>query len=1129
MEKIKDVIKENSQFTTEDGKTPRFIAHPDGVIQLSVPADKWHLLNQRPYKVAQTLIHLTNECIQRWLRAGKIVKTKAGCIFNNPLIIAPKYDKDGKVCGIRICLDARMLNSVLEQDDKFWVPRVDEGIRALKSKKFFGEFDLTEAYTQMQLAVDAQPYTAFTWQGQQYQFVGCPYGLKHIPALFQRFMVNLFHDMPFVYPYIDNLPFGSDTADEHAEHARMIIERLSSVGIHIKPSSINLCNSEMVILGHLIDEQGIHLDPSKVKAFEAWTQPTTGQDLGTALGLATFLRTHIRHFADISASLEPLKKEKIIKWTAQTTSDWNLLKHAITHAPYLKWPTPGAPLAIAVDTSRTGIGAVLYEIKKLADGSYDYTLTANNIIEIVSKKLNDTQRRYFTYKQELWGLVYALRKFHTYIWGHRDVTVFTDHRPLIHILNQRTLANALQSWLDVILNYDLKIKHRPGILHVIPDALSRMYAAAYADTTIKWGVVHNIKFLDNVSDIMTDAASSEDLCIKSLEQMKFPSEKKPKRYRELSNNTTSGGGDSSNFTRGVHEQQNADNGSSSSSSSSSYDASSEEDVLHSRSSVVVEDDQDTYEDASLKRMEHEDQQHVVVGEDPRDHMTTEEALRWMNENEDVVDIEEEKIVDRRGKEYQGRDKVKLLEFSAERVNKLIVDMMRRGKRVPREDEREYLIIAAHLLGHHGEKAVLRKIESENFWWPYMMRDIREVLDKCELCLKHNIYKRGWHPPGSIHASRPSDHVQVDIVHMPESAAGYKYLLVCIDVFTGFVLCRPLKVATAEAVANVLWEWFCIVGPPKLVTSDNGPEFKNEVIAALMKIIGIHHKFTVPYHPEGNSRVENANKSISTILVKMMMGDPRHWQLFCPLATLMYNTRINEVTKSSPFTLMYGRRANEMVNYTGVRVEPITEENWRRHQEEVVALVYPAIEDMQLKMNERTRKKFMEKRQNILTADLPNGMEVYIRDPKYTKDSPRPRQEQHNIGPWRIVRRHFNGPYLLQDATGELRTVPIDQLIFTRSNRRVAHIRRPDDDDEAESYEVERLVDHRYNEAGTIEYLVKWKGYPSSDNTWEPIHHINNTSLINAYNKRQRQTMLAQTATEAGAEARLPQREKRGAR
>jgi hypothetical protein len=459
----------------------------------------------------------------------------------------------------------------------------------------------------------------------------------------------------------------------------------------------------------------------------------------------------------------------------------------------------------------------------------------------------------------------------------------------------------------------------------------------------------------------------------------------------------------------------------------------------------------------------------------------------------------------------------------------MVDMMRRGKKVPQEGEREYLILAAHMLGHHGEKAVLRKIESENFWWPYMMRDIREVLDGCNLCLKHNIYKRGYHPPGSIHASRPGDHSQVDVVHMPDSDTGYKYLLVWVDVFTGFVLCRPLKSITAEEVGAVLWEWFCIFGPSKVITSDNGPEFKNEVIAALMKIAGVHHRFTTPYHPEGNSRVENANKSIALVLVKMMMGDPRHWQMYCPLAALMYNIKVGEVTKSSPFSLMFNRRVNEMINYTGTQVEPITEENWKKHQEAVIALVFPAIEDMQLKMTARTKKKFMEKKHNILTADLPNGMEVYIRDPKYTKGAPRPRQEQHNIGPWTIVRRLYNGPYLLQDATGAFRTVPIDQMIFTRSNRRVAHIKRADDDDDLQSYEVEKLVDHRYNDNGTLEYEVKWKGYPTSENTWEPINHINNTSLIKTYNRRQREAVLKQSVTETGADASLPNKKKRGAK
>ena len=128
-----------------------------------------------------------------------------------------------------------------------------------------------------------------------------------------------------------------------------------------------------------------------------------------------------------------------------------------------------------------------------------------------------------------------------------------------------------------------------------------------------------------------------------------------------------------------------------------------------------------------------------------------------------------------------------------------------------------------------------------------------------------------------------------------------------------------------------------------------------------------------------------------------------------------------------------------------------------------------------------------------------------------------------------MRRLYNGPYLLQDATGSFRTVPIDQLIFTRSNRRVAHIRRADDDSNLKSYEVEKLLDHRYNDNGTLEYEVKWKGYPTSENTWEPIHHINNTSLIAKYNKKQRAAVIAQTASEEGVETSMPdKRKKRGA-
>ena len=111
-------------------------------------------------------------------------------------------------------------------------------------------------------------------------------------------------------------------------------------------------------------------------------------------------------------------------------------------------------------------------------------ITPDNIIAICSKKLNDTQRRYSTYKKELYSIVYCLRQFHAWIWGH-ELTVVTDHKPLTYIQTTPTLAPAMQQWLDVILDYKFDIVHCPGITNVLADSLSRMYEALYETA---WGV-----------------------------------------------------------------------------------------------------------------------------------------------------------------------------------------------------------------------------------------------------------------------------------------------------------------------------------------------------------------------------------------------------------------------------------------------------------------------------------------------------------------------------------------------------------------------------------------------------------------------------------------------------------------
>jgi transposase InsO family protein len=460
-----------------------------------------------------------------------------------------------------------------------------------------------------------------------------------------------------------------------------------------------------------------------------------------------------------------------------------------------------------------------------------------------------------------------------------------------------------------------------------------------------------------------------------------------------------------------------------------------------------------------------------------------------------------------------------MQFGDGTLLRLMSEMMRRGRDVPVVEAREPLIAVVHNLGHHGERAVFRELTARNYWWPYMMVDIRGVLDKCDLCLKHNIYQMGFHAPGSIHAERPGDYAQVDVVHMPESGEGHKYLLVLVDVFTGFVLLRPLMNVKAATVASVLWEWFCLIGPFKVLGSDNGPEFSNAVIAALSKHAGIHHRFATPYHPQGNAKVEATNRGVALNIVKMMAGEPRFWHLYVPLAQLVQNIKIRELTRSSPFTLMFGRRVNDLIDYTGTEVKPLTEDNWKQHQHEVTALVWPAIADKQIKLTEATKAKYEATRRNLLTADLPAGMEVYIRDPSYVKGEPRPREQQRNLGPYFIVRREYNGPYLLRDSTGSLRKVPVDQLIFTRTNRRPAPV---SSESASDIYEVKEIIDHGYDDADQLMYRVWWAGFPRDEATWEPIHHINNTSLIKAYNKKQRvSAMLRPDSSSSEEEPELP--------
>lgn len=455
---------------------------PEAQVTLSINPDYESRLYRKQYTIAQSLIEPTTKIINRWLSEGKICPAPPGCRYNNPITVVPKRDDSGNVIGVRPCLDVRLLNKALIVGDGFPIPHIREALESFAGNSIFSELDLQEAYLQFPLHPDSRPYTAFTWNRQQYMFVGCPYGLTLLTSHFQRIMTRIFSDLTFCAPYVDNIPFASKDWETHTLYAISIVDRLNKVNLKLKPNFMKLGHSHLKCLGHVVSKDGISIDPIKLDVIKDWPLPTTGKELRSFLGLCSFIRQHVRHFAELTAPFEALYNEAQISPTDELIESFNTLKHAISSSPILKFPDFDKPFHIATDASQTGVGGVLFQ-----PSSPDEHITSFNIVGICSKKLQDHQQRWPAYKKELFGVVYSLRKFHAYVWGRHDVVVHTDHKPLTYIFSSSQLSPALQQWLDVLLDYSFEIKHRDGILNVLPDTLSRMYGCAYAQSPV-WGV-----------------------------------------------------------------------------------------------------------------------------------------------------------------------------------------------------------------------------------------------------------------------------------------------------------------------------------------------------------------------------------------------------------------------------------------------------------------------------------------------------------------------------------------------------------------------------------------------------------------------------------------------------------------
>jgi transposase InsO family protein len=400
-----------------------------------------------------------------------------------------------------------------------------------------------------------------------------------------------------------------------------------------------------------------------------------------------------------------------------------------------------------------------------------------------------------------------------------------------------------------------------------------------------------------------------------------------------------------------------------------------------------------------------------------------------------------------------------------------------------DDQKKQLLIKQHLLGHYGPESIVKALKALNYSWPKMNEQAIEICKSCIQCLRYNITRHGYHPLTSIEADQPFDHIAIDLAGPFNTSEDNKHwLLVVIDIHSRFVLLRTLVDKAACTVANELLNIFFNFGFPKIIQSDNGKEFVNSIIKEITTVAKIDHRLITPYHPRANGAAERTVKTAKLMIYKLIKGIKTDWSSYVPFTQYCINSKLINRTKTSPFIAMFGRSPNQLENYSEIEINTITDQQVKERINFMQKVLFPAIKEATAHVTEALKNKFNRTHPII---DIPEGTYVMITDKTRTSKS-----DPANEGPFKITRKTQGGSYELQDLDGQTLTrhYPPRDLLPISNN----------DLFEEQSYEVEKIVDHRNTDTNEIEYKVHWKGYSSKHDTWEPFNNFDSLTPIDNY-------------------------------
>lgn len=781
--------------------------------------------------------------------------------------------------------------------------------------KIFTTLDLKSGFHQIDLLERDREKTAFAVKNGKFEFCRLPFGLKNAPSIFQRTIDDILRNEigKTCHVYIDDIIIFSQTEEQHLKNIEKILEKLFLASMRVSCEKSKFFQDSVEFLEFTVTKNGISTCPDKVKDIVNFETPTSLRGLRAFLGLAGYYRRFVRDYARITKPLTKFlrgengqvnsNKSKNVKITLdeEAIKAFKKIKSILASEDVLLLhPDFNKPFELTTDASSTAIGAVLSQ--------------NNRPISMISRTLTPTEENYATNEREMLAIVWSLQKLRNYLYGAKNINIFTDHQPLSFSVSEKNPNPKIRRWRAFIEEFSPKFFYKPGKENVVADALSRQYMNHMQEHSRSVSVSNAAK---NGSE--TDSASEGTIRTRTASEglsTVHSEESLTEVIRTVKNPVNC-------FKNQIIVNKNVSQGVTT------------ETIFRDRKRHLV----DFEETAQIPRLIGE-----VVSPDVVNCIQCDLSILASIQNDINKLFPAVKFV---------------------HSDRIVID-------IENEDDQSEIMLNEHNRAHRNAQENYNQI-LECYFFPRLKQRLKEIVKTCKICSESKYCRR---PRKTEIGRTPIPGNVGEILHIDIFSTANSSFITCLDKFSKFALAIPIDSKSIVDVKTPLLSIMNFFPKIKTIVCDNEKSFNSHTIKTMFSNFGVEIFAIPPAHSSSNGQVERLHSTLSEIsrCLKAEKGYTDTKELIL-VAVKKYNDTIHSTTEMRPSDILH-EIPDKLRENIKRRISTVQKQELKYHNRNRATKFYQPGEVVFVKANKRLGNKFSKRYfQKTIEKDLGHSVQI----------------------------------------------------------------------------------------------------------------------------------------------------------